>query len=52
VSILTQIARRRVATIVPVVTVEVDEIFALADAVGVLTQRTTTTTTTPPAQAA
>jgi hypothetical protein len=48
VSILAQIARRRVVTVVPVVVAEVDDLFALADAVGVLTQRTTT----PPAQAA
>jgi hypothetical protein len=47
VSILAQITRRR-AILVPVVVVEVDDLFALADAVGVLTQRTTI----PPAQAA
>lgn len=37
---LAQITRHRVITLAPVV-VEVDDIFALADAVGVLTQRTT-----------
>ena len=41
---LAQITRHRVITLAPVVVeveVEVDDIFALADAVGVLTQRTT-----------
>ena len=43
-SILAQITRRRVITLVPVavVDVEVDDIFALAIAVGVLTRHTTT----------
>ncbi len=45
-SILAQITRHRVITLVPVsvvdVEVEVDELVALALAVGVLTQRTTT----------
>ena len=44
VSILTQITRHRVITLVPVavIDVEVDDLVALAVAVGVLTQRTTT----------
>jgi hypothetical protein len=44
VSILAQITRHRVITLVPVsvVDVEIDELVALALAVGVLTQRTTT----------
>ncbi|HEY8719424.1 hypothetical protein [Pengzhenrongella sp.] len=43
-SILAQITRHRVITLVPVsvVDVEIDELVALALAVGVLTQRTTT----------